>query len=234
MRVTAMLDTDPIAGRSGARLAHTHHCSLAIERLTCRHGGVPVVESVGLTLRPGQRAALIGSNGAGKTTVLRAVLGLHREVDGYIAVDGVEARSAADWLVRRRRVAWMPQRQATGRFPLLVRELLASSGSASAAAEAAVRLDLAHLMERPLHTLSGGQLQRSFLARAMGSLSTGAGMLLADEPTSALDFDGKTIVSDVLAGIDATLLVVTHDRALADRCDRVFEMAGGRLREVGR
>ncbi len=232
--MTAMLDTDPIAGRSGARLAHTHNCSLAIERLTCRHGGVSVVEQVDLALQAGERAALIGANGAGKSTVLRAVLGLHREVDGHIALDGVEARSAADWLVRRRRVAWMPQRQATGRFPLLVRELLASSGSASAAAVAAVRLEIAHLMERPLHTLSGGQLQRSFLARAMGALAADAGLLLADEPTSALDFDGKAIVTDVLTGLDATLLVVTHDRALADRCDRVFEMAGGRLREVGR
>jgi zinc transport system ATP-binding protein len=228
-----MLDAQPRTAGDASRSQRSAGCSLAVENLTCRHGGIAVVEQVDLDLRPGERAALIGANGAGKSTILRAILGLHADKEGRIAVDGVEARTGADWQLRRRRVAWMPQRQATGRFPLLVRELLASSGSSTAAAEAAVRLDLAHLMERPLHTLSGGQLQRSFLARAMGSLAADAGLLLADEPTSALDFDGKAIVTDVLASLDATLLVVTHDRALADRCDRVFEMAGGRLREVG-
>jgi len=229
-----MLDAEPITVRSSDRSHSLTTSALVVEALTCRHGGIAVVEQVDLALRPGERAALIGANGAGKSTVLRAILGLHRDCVGRITVDGIEARSTADWRERRRRVAWMPQRQATGRFPLLVRELLASSGCSSAAETAAVRLDISHLVERPLHTLSGGQLQRSFLARAMGSLAAGAGMLLADEPTSALDFNGKAIVTDVLAGIDTTLLVVTHDRVLADRCDRVFEMAGGRLREVGR
>jgi ABC-type Mn2+/Zn2+ transport system ATPase subunit len=229
-----MLDAHPSRGNAGACLERSRHCALAIERLTCRHSGIPVVQDVDLMLRPGERAAVIGSNGAGKSTVLRAILGLHAATEGRIAIDGTEARSTTEWLVRRRRVAWMPQRQATGRFPLLVRELLDSSGSLRAASDAAARLDIPHLLERPLHTLSGGQLQRAFLARAVGSLAAGAGMLLADEPTSALDFDGKAVVSDVLTGLDATLLVVTHDRALADRCDRVFEMAGGRLREAGR
>lgn len=226
-----MLDAEPITVRGSERTQSLGKCALAVEALTCRHGGITVAEHVDLALKPGERAALIGANGAGKSTVLRAILGLHADTEGRIAIDGTEARTAADWLFRRRRVAWMPQRQATGRFPLLVRELLASSGGPSAAAT--TRLDIAHLLERPLHTLSGGQLQRAFLARAMGSLAADAGMLLADEPTSALDFDGKAIVTDVLAGIDTTLLVVTHDRVLADRCDRVFEMAGGRLREVG-
>lgn len=229
-----MLDSVPSTVGDVSRMSASARCNLALEGLNCRHGGVPVVQEVNLALRPGERAALIGANGAGKSTILRAILGLHGDCAGRIAVDGIEARSAADWRERRRRVAWMPQRQATGRFPLLVRELLASSGCSPAAETAAVRLDISHLVERPLHTLSGGQLQRSFLARAMGSLAADAGMLIADEPTSALDFDGKAIVTDVLAGIDATLLVVTHDRVLADRCDRVFEMAGGRLREIGR
>jgi ABC-type lipoprotein export system ATPase subunit len=87
-------------------------------------------------------------------------------------------------------------------------------------------------MARPLHALSGGQLQRVFLARALGSLAAGAGLLLADEPTAALDFDGQVKVAEVLRTLPATMLVVTHDRTMAARCDRVMEMAGGRLREV--
>jgi zinc transport system ATP-binding protein len=90
------------------------------------------------------------------------------------------------------------------------------------------------LIERPLHALSGGQLQRVFLARALGSLAGGAGLLLADEPTAALDFDGQAAVAEALRELPATVLVVTHDRAMADRCQRVVEMAGGQLREVAR
>lgn len=116
--------------------------------------------------------------------------------------------------------------------PLLGAELLASSTAPGDAAEAATRLGVATLVERPLHTLSGGQLQRMYLARAIGCVAAGAQVLLADEPTAALDFDGQAEAADVLTSLPVTLIVVTHDRSLADRCDRVLEMAAGRLREV--
>lgn len=83
-----------------------------------------------------------------------------------------------------------------------------------------------------MHTLSGGQLQRSFLARGLGHVAAGAGLLLADEPTSALDFDTRDLVGEVLAAAPVTKLVVTHDRAVVDSAHRVFEMAAGRVREV--
>lgn len=206
--------------------------SLEIAGVSCRYDGHEVVTCASLSLRPGERAALIGPNGAGKSTLLRTILGLHVATGGRISVDGAVARSSIDWAQRRRRVAWMPQRQATGRFPLRLDELLASSGEPQAALRAARALGLGDLAGRALHTLSGGQLQRAFLARALGALSGEAGLLLADEPTSALDFDGRRLVIDTLARLPATLLVVSHDRALADRCDRVFEMAGGALREA--
>ena len=110
--------------------------------------------------------------------------------------------------------------------------MLAGSAAPAEAAEAAARLGVGQLTGRPLHTLSGGQLQRMYLARAMGCVAAGAQVLLADEPTAALDFAGQDEAADVLASLPVTLIVVTHDRALADRCDRVLEMAAGRLREV--
>lgn len=116
-----------------------------------------------------------------------------------------------------------------GRFPLLGAELLASSTAPGAAAEAADRLGVAELTQRPLHTLSGGQLQRMYLARAIGCVAAGAQVLLADEPTAALDFDGQEEAADVLTSLPVTLVVVTHDRTLAERCDRVLEMAAGLL-----
>lgn len=205
---------------------------LEIRQLVCRYGSTIAVDAVSLTVDPGEHIAMIGSNGSGKSTMLRAILGLHDDVRGEIVVDGAVAATAGGWAERRRRVAWMPQRQAAGRFPLLVRELLASSGHLDAALAAAERLGVEAFEDRPLGTLSGGQLQRVFLARALGCLASGSGLLLADEPTAALDFDTQAAVADLLGGLDSTVLVVTHDRAVAARCDRVVEMAGGRLRAV--
>ncbi|MFF8378212.1 ATP-binding cassette domain-containing protein [Streptomyces sp. NPDC015661] len=200
--------------------------------VACRHGRNEAVVGVDLEIAAGERLALTGTNGSGKTTLLRAVLGLHRHTSGTIEVGGREARSAAAWAWRRRSCAWIPQKPAAGRFPLRGDELLDSSGAPAEAAEAAGRLGVGALTARPVDTLSGGQLQRVYLARAIGCVAAGAQVLLADEPTAALDFAGQEEAADVLTALPVTLVVVTHDRALAERCDRVLEMAAGRLREV--
>ncbi|MCB5164061.1 ABC transporter ATP-binding protein [Streptomyces bambusae] len=199
--------------------------------VACRHGRVDAVRAVDLDVEPGSRVALTGTNGSGKTTLLRAVLGLHRGAGGEIRVGGRSARTPAEWAWRRRACAWIPQKPATGRFPLGGGELLDSSGAPAQAREAAAALGVGDLADRALHTLSGGQLQRMYLARAVGCVAAGAGVLLADEPTAALDFAGQEEAADVLLGLPATLVVVTHDRTLAERCDRVLEMAAGSLRE---
>ncbi|MDH2388723.1 MULTISPECIES: ATP-binding cassette domain-containing protein [Streptomyces] len=200
--------------------------------VACRHGRVEAVRDVDLEVAAGERVALTGTNGSGKSTLLRAVLGLHRQWAGEIRVGGRGSRTAAEWAWRRRACGWIPQKPAGGRFPLLAQELLHSSGAPVEAAEAAEQLGVGGLMHRPLHTLSGGQLQRMHLARALGCVAAGAGVVLADEPTAALDFAGQEEAADLLTSLPVTLVVVTHDRALADRCDRVLEMAAGRLREV--
>ncbi|MFJ9811025.1 ATP-binding cassette domain-containing protein [Streptomyces sp. NPDC101158] len=200
--------------------------------VVCRHGHTEAVAGVDLEIAAGERVALTGTNGSGKTTLLRAVLGLHRTSGGAVEVGGRVARSAAEWAWRRGSCAWIPQRPAAGRFPLRGGELLASSGAPAEAAEAAERLGVGVLADRPVDSLSGGQLQRMYLARAIGCVAAGAQVLLADEPTAALDFDGQAEAADVLTALPVTLVVVTHDRALAERCDRVLEMAAGRLREV--
>ncbi|MEU6483572.1 ATP-binding cassette domain-containing protein [Streptomyces sp. NPDC046887] len=214
---------------------------VGLRQVVCRHGRVRAVDGVDLEIAAGERVALTGTNGSGKSTLLRAVLGLHRHSGGTIRVGGREAGSSAEWAWRRRACAWIPQKPATGRFPLLGRELLESGdrldGSERGAAvreavEAAGRLGVAEVLDRPLDTLSGGQLQRMYLARALGCVAAGAQVLLADEPTAALDFAGQEDAAQVLVELPVTLLIVTHDRALAERCDRVLEMAAGRLREV--
>jgi zinc transport system ATP-binding protein len=204
---------------------------VAFTSVSCRYGRITVVDTVQLQVAAGEHVALTGANGSGKTTLLRAALGLHPLAGGTVAVDGQPARSPADWVRRRREVAWVPQRLATGRFPLLVNELLASAGTgADAACHAANQLGVNGLGARPLHTLSGGQLQRAFLARALGCVAAGARVLFADEPSAALDFDGQEQVASLLAGLPVTVVVISHDRAVTQACDRITEMAAGQLR----
>lgn len=198
----------------------------------CRYGRRTAVDAVDLAVAAGERVALTGANGSGKTTLLRAALGLHPISDGTVTVDGDSAATGAQWAQRRSRIAWMPQRLTAGRFPLLVDELLHSSGHREAADHAADRLGVAGLHHRPLHTLSGGQLQRVFLARALGAVEAGATALFADEPTAALDFAGQDQVAAMLAALPVTVIVVSHDRAMTSACDRVAEMAAGRLRVI--
>ncbi|WP_327102983.1 metal ABC transporter ATP-binding protein [Nonomuraea glycinis] len=206
--------------------------SVRLSDVSCRHGKLLAVDHVSLALGPGEHLAITGTNGSGKSTLLRALLGLHRDTEGTIEVGGSQARGERAWARRRSQVAWIPQRQASGRFPLLVRELLASGRHPAEAGRAAADLGIGELLERPLSTLSGGQLQRAYLARALGQVAAGAGLLLADEPTAALDFSGQEQVAALLKGLAVSVVVVTHDRVVTEACGRVAEMAAGRLREI--
>lgn len=201
---------------------------VTVSGLSCSYGRRRAVIDVSLDISPGEHIAIVGANGSGKSTLLRTICGLHGSYEGSIAIDGatVDAKQAI------RRCAWVPQRQDPGRFPLRVSELLDSSGDGASARDAAVDLGLGRLIGRPLHTLSGGQLQRAFLSRAMGSLAAGATVLIADEPSAALDFDGQAEIAAMIARLDATVVVATHDRAVVGACQRRFEMAAGRIREI--
>jgi zinc transport system ATP-binding protein len=204
---------------------------LEIDHITIAYGPTVAVSDVSVGVADGEFVVVTGSNGSGKSSLLRCVLGLVRTTSGTIGLDGVVARTSAQWRERRRLAAYVPQRTTPGTFPLLVHELLASSGSDDAAIDAASRLGIADLVERPLTTLSGGQLQRAYLARAVGSIAAGARLLLADEPTSALDFAGQDDVALLLHELSVDRLVVSHDAAVVGKADRVLEMAGGTLRE---
>jgi zinc transport system ATP-binding protein len=210
---------------------NTLAATLEVVELTCRFGRRAVVAQACLTIGSGERVALIGGNGSGKTTLLRALLGFHKETEGTLRLDG---HTPGNWMAWRERIAYVPQRQNGGRFPLTVEELIASAGvlSPDVAAGAAGQAGVDAILQRPLAELSGGQLQRAWLARTFACVTIGAGLLLADEPTAALDFAGRAEIGAMLAGIPISALIVTHDRSLAERCDRVIEISGGELREV--
>lgn len=203
---------------------------LETRELSCRFGQTLAVRNVTLVVEPGEHVAIIGGNGSGKTTLLRAVMGLHQDWSGEILADGMPFKPGPRLACPG--MAWMPQRQPRGQFPFTVQELLGSGGHGQESLAAAKNLGILELLRRPLSALSGGQLQRAYLARTLGYLAAGAGLLLADEPTAALDFQGQEQIADMLSALPATMILVTHDPSLARTCHRVLQMAQGRIREM--
>lgn len=191
------------------------------------------VGPVDITVASGEWAALIGPNGAGKSTLLRAAIGTVAH-GGEVSFGNGQRRPGFD-------IAWMPQRPTLpeemrvadyallGRTPYL--GYLQSERSVDFAATAAAlqRLDLLDLADRALGTLSGGEVQRVVLARALAQESP---VLLLDEPTSSLDLGHAVEVLDLIDSLrrDRGLTVVTaiHDLTLAERfADRLILMSRG-------
>ncbi len=200
-----------------------------------------VLQDVSLQAAPGEMVVLLGPNGAGKTVLLRAVLGLVKRDGGSVTAGGDDPVSlpAAE---RARRIAYLPQSRPLA-WPVRVRDVVALGrfahgaspgrlgGEDAATVERTLSAcDLVALAERRCDTLSGGELSRVHLARAMAAETP---LLLVDEPTEALDPLHQYQVMRLLrAYADAgnCALVVLHEAALAARfADRLAWISGGRI-----
>ncbi|HEU4700453.1 MAG TPA: ABC transporter ATP-binding protein [Gemmatimonadales bacterium] len=201
-----------------------------------RYGAVVAVEDVTLEVAAGETLAVVGPNGSGKTTTLKALLGLVRPSSGRVLLEGRDA-SAGDAAVRAR-LGYLPQRltfpdRVTGReaMRLFARLRGAAAGEVDRLLQ---RVGLADAADRHTEGYSGGMRQRLGLAIAL--LARPAALVL-DEPSAALDPTGALLVRDLIRGIRAegtTVLVSSHDLAeVAALADRVAVFAGGRLRAVG-
>ncbi len=196
-----------------------------------------------LTVRPGERVALVGPSGAGKSTVLRLLLRFYDPQSGTIRLDGVDIRDADPAEVRAR-MALVAQDAPLfsgsaienlrfGREAATMDELMAASRAAQADGflEALPEGFDTTLGERA-KTLSGGQRQRVAIARA---LVRNAPILLLDEATSALDAENELLVQRALhdAMVGRTTLVIAHRLATVLRADRIVVMEAGRVVESG-
>ena len=194
--------------------------------LSVEIAGRAVLVDVSLHVDPGEFLCLVGPNGGGKTTLLRAVLGLI-PARGTVAVFGAPpARS-------RRRVGYLPQRKGfADDFPATPGELLAAAergrwpwrvraSERQRALAALRRVRGEELVDRPLAALSGGQTQRVFLARA---LVDDPGLVLIDEPLAGLDPQGREDLLSILAELarrgDTAAVVVTHEPETVSRIGR--------------
>lgn len=219
--------------------------SLSVRELTFAYHKTPVLSHVGFDAAPGGLLAILGPNGAGKTTLFRCILGEQKRYSGTITVDGKDMRGLSPRETAAR-LAYIPQTHAmTFRFPVHdmvlmgtthALPILASPGAAQErAAEAALeKLGILHLADRGFDTLSGGEQQLVYVARA---LAQQARILLMDEPTSSLDYGNQLRVLSVVKGLAAegyTVLLSTHNPQHALwYADRVLALSKGRVAAFG-
>jgi putative ABC transport system ATP-binding protein len=210
-----------------------------VMRLRSAAGVVTILDGVTLDVPPGQFVAITGPSGSGKSTLLGLVAGLDRPTAGSIRVDGVDLASLDEDALARLRLAKIGYVfQAFHLIPTLtalenVAVPLELAGDADALPRATALLAEVGLADRAHHypvQLSGGEQQRVAVARAMARRPA---LLLADEPTGNLDSGtGKQII-ELLVGLRdtlaSTLVLVTHDAALAARADRVVTLRDGRV-----
>jgi putative ABC transport system ATP-binding protein len=207
--------------------------------LTSRAGPVEILKGVNLAVSPGESIAIVGPSGSGKTSLLMVIAGLERATSGSVRVAGHEfLKLSEDQLALIRGANIGIVFQSFHLVPTMtalenVALPLEFAGKTDAFDTARALLDEVGLSHRTHHfpaQLSGGEQQRVALARA---LSPRPQILLADEPTGNLD--GKTgahvvdLMFDLQRRRQTTLILVTHDIPLAERCSRMVRMADGRI-----
>jgi iron complex transport system ATP-binding protein len=207
--------------------------------ITIAINGRRIVDRASLSVASGEMIGLIGPNGAGKSTLLRAILGIREKDAGAVTLDGADLMSIPA-RERARRIAFLPQERRV-EWRLTARDVVmlgrypheGGFGGVTPESQAAVdraieAVDGAHLLDRPVAVLSGGERTRILLARA---LAVEAPILLADEPILALDPYHQLHVMEILrerARSGVGVLAVIHDLAFAARfMDRVVVMHEG-------
>jgi len=205
-------------------------------------GASPVLEHFDLTIPAGSSLAIVGQNGAGKTTIAKLLCRLYDPQSGRIEIDGVDLREfdPASW---RARIAAVFQDFIRLELPLrdnvapagapddVVRDSLESAGAANLASLDTV---LARGYDGGTD-LSGGQWQRIALARALSAVRLGAGVVLLDEPTAQLDVRGEAEIFDRLLAATrrSTTILISHRFSTVRHADRICVLEHGRVIELG-
>ena len=198
-----------------------------------------ILQDIALEVMPGEAVAIVGASGSGKSTLLGLLAGLDTPSSGRVRLDGVDLAGLDEdgrAALRARLLGFvfqsfqlLPALNALENV-MLPLELARERGAADAAAKMLARVGLAERLRHYPKTLSGGEQQRVALARAF---VTRPKLLLADAPTGNLDAATGAAVIDLMFEMNAeartTLVLVTHDEAIASRCARKIRLVAGRI-----
>lgn len=217
---------------------------VCVRGLDARRGTARVLYQLDLTVHRGEVIAVCGRSGAGKSTLLAVLAGLIEPTSGEVVVGAVDLAAVPDRVRSRVRLnslglvfqtdELLPELTIAENVSLPLRLRAGPMGRSANFTEQVVpvlaRLGIADLADRTPNEVSGGQLQRAAVARAV---IHGPSLVLADEPTDSLDADAATTAMGLLVEVarerGAAVVIVTHDGALARTCDRVLVLRDGRL-----
>ncbi len=212
---------------------------IEVKGLFKSYGKAEILKDINLKVEPGEVLALIGPTGSGKTTLLRLIGLLEKPTTGMIIFDDQEVTGLPEGerLKIRRRMAMVFQKPVM--FKTSVREnvsyglTIRGEGEIDTKVEAAIAaVGLSGYESRDANTLSGGEMQRIALARA---LVLEPDLLLLDEPTANLDPKTAATIDALISRFEGTIIMATHNMLQARRlADRVAVLVEGRLAEVGR
>lgn len=204
--------------------------------LTLSRGARVVLDQLDVSLAPGERLAITGANGTGKSTLLRCLVGLETPAAGRITAFGRDRHREADFHEVRLRAGLLFQDADDQLFaPTVLEDVafgplnrgLSQADAIETARRVLTQLELAHLADRVTHHLSGGEKRLAALA---GVLAMQPDVLLLDEPTNALDAHARGHLLDILAGLPAAMILVSHDADFLDRlATRALVLVDGRL-----
>ena len=216
--------------------------SQLIKRVSTAESELEILRGIDLEIKRGETAAIVGASGSGKSTLLGLLAGLDAPSSGEIALDGVNIVNLDEderAILRSEKVGFvfqnfqlLPALTALENV-MLPLELAGIDSAREKSEEFLSRVGLAERFHHYPRTLSGGEQQRVAIARAFASQPL---ILFADEPTGNLDTTTGATVVELLFGLNkeegTTLVLVTHDSTLADRCQRKYIMTAGHLEEA--
>jgi putative ABC transport system ATP-binding protein len=220
-----------------------------VRDLTLRFAGddptetITALDDLSIAIGSGESVGIVGQSGSGKTSLLNMIGAMDRPTSGVVEVDGVDVTNltSRQRVLYRRRIGYVFQQfyllPGLGALENVAAPLAPYTKARTARTVARRRLDQVGMSGRERSRpgqLSGGQQQRVAIARALVQDPV---LVLADEPTGNLDRKTGAHVVDILLSLcnerATTLLFVTHDPEIAARCDRVVELANGRMVEPG-
>lgn len=214
---------------------------IEVEHVYKRFSDLEVLRDVNLRIADGEIVAIVGKSGAGKTTLLQIIGSLDKPSAGSVKIDGVDIYQLKDKELaqfRNRHIGFIFQfHQLLPEFTaienVMMPALIAGQKEAEAkqrAEELLTTLGLKERLEHKPNQLSGGEKQRVAAARAMMMHPS---VILADEPTGSLDEKNKeelrALLTKMHSEMGQTIVLVTHDRDMAEGCDRILEIKDGKI-----